>query len=129
MIGQFEFAQLLYGKSRYRVHPNQHAPLPDRFDFEKPEECARRCFAIMSNASGGHVLKNCKAQYNLERGTANLTSSGAHIYFKDPDAPKLDIEALVDMHLASTIINLGTVVTDQYGMGWSRAQWSEEQNA
>lgn len=123
--GAFEFAQLLYGTARYRVSPNDH-PLPVKFDFNNPEECARKVFAIMSNAAGGHTLRDCKVRYHKERGTANLTANGAHIFFQTPGLPKLNVEQVCDMVLECVIISLGDVRTDQYGDGWKRAQWRNE---
>jgi hypothetical protein len=125
MHGQFQFAQLLYGSSRYRVQPNQYTPLPESFDFEHPEKCARKIFAIMSNASGGHLLLDCKVRFHKLRGTANLTCGGAHIFFQTPNLPKLSIDEVCDVVLESTVLNLGHVVTDQYGRGWERAKWRD----
>lgn len=121
---QLQLAKLMYGTSTgYNVKPSADLPLPTEFDFDKPEECAKLIFACMSNASGGFRLRNCKVRYNTERQCANLTATGVHIYYADPDAPKLSVEEAMALHTSSVVIELGDVRTDQYGEGWKRAIW------
>ncbi|MFK4136748.1 hypothetical protein ACI2KR_31445 [Pseudomonas luteola] len=118
-----KLAHLVYGSSLSAVKPSQTLPLPQVFDFENPEACARQIFAIMSNASGGFTLKNCQVRLSPERKTANLTCSGAHVFYADDSLPKLGLEEAIESHKCSQVIELGSVRTDQYGDGWKRAHW------
>lgn len=124
MAHKLVFARLNYGSSQYPVEPTSTTPLPVVFDFDNPEESARHIFAVMSNASGGHTLRNCKVRFHRERGSANLTSSGCHVFFHDDDAPKMSLDAVMKFEQEATILHLGDVTTDQYGDGWKRAVWT-----
>lgn len=118
-----QLAHINYGRGMYPVKPSDTLPLPTTFDFTNAEECARKVFAVMSNASGGFTLRDCKVRIDPEGRCANLTASGCHVFYNDETQPKLTIDQAVDRHLRSTIINLGDVSTDQYGNGWQRAKW------
>lgn len=118
-----QFAKLHYGMSSYDVKPHEGLPLPTEFDFEQPVECAKKIFAMMSNASGGHPLFDCTLRIYRDRHSANLTAKGVHVYFRMPNHPKLSLEEVIASHDASEVFALGTVVTDQYGDGWKRAIW------
>ena len=118
-------ATINYGTRQYHVAGEGTVPLPLQFDFADPEACARKVFAVMSNASGGHAFRDCKVRYHLGRRTANLTSSGCHVYYADDAAPKLDLDKIEAYMAECVTIELGTVSTDQYGDGWERARWSK----
>ena len=120
---KLQFAKLFYGTTAYDVTPNDTLPLPTEFDFNDPINCAKKIFAIMSNASGGHPLRECKLRYDANLGIANLTSSGCHVFYDTPNRPKRTVEELIKSHADQTFEWLGTVVTDQYGDGWKFAQW------
>jgi hypothetical protein len=122
-IAVLNLAKLMYGKTGYSVEPNETLPLPESFDFDNAEECARQICAIMSNASGGHTLIDCTLRVDYQDRTANITSSGMHVFYRPVDMPKIGVEeALAKMERIVTI-PLGTVATDQYGDGWKRARW------
>lgn len=121
---ELEFALLNYGSHSIKVQPSETHPLPMEFDFDKAEECARKIFAVMSNASGGFTLSNCKVRMHRGRKFANLTCNGSHIYYRDQNAAKLSIDEAMKVHEESEVIELGAVSSDQYGDGWKRAQWS-----
>jgi hypothetical protein len=118
-----KLAKLSYGRSSYDVEPTSFLPLPQQFDFEHPEECARKIFAIMSNASGGHSLRDCKLAIIASRKTANLTCSGAHVFYAPDGLPTLTVDEALALHAQRVEYKLGNVVTDQYGEGWKRARW------
>jgi hypothetical protein len=119
-----DFARLYYGSSAYPVERNETLPLPETFDFEKPEECARLIFAIMSNASGGHTLHKCTLRIDPVRRVANLTAGGVHVFYKPINAPKMTVEEAIAATERIWVLELGNVFTDQYGYGWKRARWS-----
>lgn len=118
-------AVLMYGTRAYPVTPCPTTPLPESFDFDHPEECARLIFAIMSNASGGHTLRDCTLRLSEQWGRANLTCNGAHVYYKHPGfGNPIEVQDIDSYMNSCTRVNLGTVRTDQYGDGWKRAVWA-----
>jgi hypothetical protein len=119
-----DFAHIYYGSSSCPVQSSDITPLPLVFDFDNAESCARKIFAIMSNASGGHALSNCVLRLHRGRNTANLTAKGVHVYYHDASQPKLSVDGALAMHDEIEKIELGSVVTDQYGGGWQRAHWN-----
>lgn len=120
-----KFAILTYGASGYHVKPTEDLPLPAEFDFANPEACAKLIFAVMSNASGGHTLRDCKVGVHLARRTANLTCNGAHVYYTPADLQQpMTLEEAQQAHTERVVYELGSVVTDQYGDGWKRAVWT-----
>lgn len=119
-----EKAVLTYGTRQYPVAPTETTPLPVEFDFNNPHECAQRVFAIMSNASGGHVLRDCTLRINRRRKTANLTANGCHVFYAPPDRPKLTVQEVERVFAETEVISLGHVRTDQYGEGYNRAYWT-----
>lgn len=121
---QLVFASLMYGVRGYEVKPAAHLPLPETFDFDNPEECAKLIFACMSNASGGHLLRDCKLKIHRGRQTANLTSSGCHVFYAPKDRAKLTVEQAIALEQEAEVFHLGSVATDQYGEGWKRARWT-----
>lgn len=118
-------AVVVYGEHTYQVKPNELTPLPVEFDFERPEECARLIFAIMSNASGGHKLTRCELRIDTERRTANLTANGAHVFYKPADLPPMCVAEAIAAMERIRLYRLGTVMTDQYGKGYERAVWTD----
>ncbi|MDU8351003.1 hypothetical protein RYA05_03730 [Pseudomonas syringae pv. actinidiae] len=116
-------ACLNYGSTQVPVSPSEITPLPQVFDFSDPVGCARKIFAVMSNASGGFRLSECRVRIHRERQAANLTCNGAHIYYRDSNQVKLTLEQAIAMHEESEVFDLGSVRTDQFGEGWSRAVW------
>lgn len=121
---QLNLSVLNYGSSVSSVRPSEFLPLPTTFDFNAPEECARKVFAIMSNASGGFTLRDCRLKIDRERQMANLTSSGCHVFYAPIDRPKLTVEQAIAADQRAEVFELGDVATDQYGDGWKRARWS-----
>lgn len=118
-----EIAHLNYGFTPCAVKPSESIPLPAQFDFDDVEGCARKIFALMSNASGGFLLRDCRVRIHRERKTANLTANGAHVYYADKSLPKLDVEQAIQLMADSEVLDLGSVRTDEYGDGWQRAKW------
>jgi hypothetical protein len=119
-----KIATISYGASLYPVRPNEVSPLPAEFDFSDAEACARRIFAIMSNASGGHTLRGCKVRIHAERQTANLTANGCHVFYAPEQRQPLTPEEAVRAMDECQTVELGNVTTDQYGEGWKRARWT-----
>ncbi len=121
-MSKLKMCGLYYGRSCVKVAPTEHLPIPESFDFANPLECAMKVAAILSNASGGHILRDVKLTINREWQTANVTANGAHAYWSaDRKLKPEDIQAFVN---GSQDYNLGSVRTDQYGDGWKRAVWS-----
>lgn len=118
---KFVHAVLMYGSSVCPVRPNEGLPIPEVFDWGNPVECAKKIFAMMSNASGGHHLKDCKVSVNVEFGSANLFCNGAHIFYSY--GRKYPLEEMMEKMKSTVTYDLGSVVTDQYGDGWKRAKW------
>lgn len=121
---ELKFAKLMYGATAYNVDPDVSLPIPTEFDFDRPEECARKVFACMSNASGGHPVRDCRLRIDPVRRTANLTGSGVHVFYSPADLPKVSVDEAIQIALRTVMIDLGDVTTDQYGDGWKRAQWA-----
>lgn len=121
-----EIATLYYGSTQYPVLPSEISPLPLEFDFNNPVDCARKIFAIMSNASGGHTVRDCKLRINREEQIANLTGSGVHVYYAVKGRAKMNIEQILKVEKEKEVFPLGSVTTDQYGDGWKRATWVEQ---
>lgn len=125
-----KLANLTYGRQVYPVRADEALPLPAQFDFDRPEECAKLVLAIMSNAGGGHTLSGCRVAINATRKTANITGSGAHVYYAPTDEKKVTSPAELQAMMAErVVIELGNVVTDQYGGGWRRAVWAKPRTA
>lgn len=128
-MNTLQLAHLSYGSGILPIQPSESLPLPAVFNFDQPEECARKIFAVMSNASGGFTLRGCTLKVDPVRKTANLTANGCHVYYADPATPKLgangaDLEAELLALIDRTIVTkLGDVATDQYGNGHERARW------
>lgn len=120
-----KFAKLMYSKSCYDVEPNDTLPMPKEFDFSNPIECAKKIFAIMSNASGGNRLYRCKVSIHTDRKTANLTAFGVHVYYKPENSKLMTAEEAIAAMEKTIIHYLGSVTTDQYGDGWQRAVWRD----
>lgn len=106
-----ERAVLTYGSRSIPVEPSELHPLPAEFDFQNPVECARTIFAIMSAASGGHSLHDCKVRVDQERRTANLTCSGAHVFYAEPGRPKMTVKEALDYTRNVHPVQLGSVVS------------------
>lgn len=118
------------------VHVKPHAglPIPAEFDFHNPIRAAKEIAALMSNASGGHVLNNCRLTYNRNCQTATVTALGMAVHYA-PEGFKLFSEGtsadpnmvrdvITRYQNGCTTVELGNVVADQYGKGWLRAKWS-----
>jgi len=118
-------AVLHYGANAYPVTPNKSLPLPPAFDFANGEACARLILAIMSNASGGHTLRDCRVMLAPDGSAANIVCNGAHVYYTVAERPKLTIPELLARHTANGWLWLGDVQTDQYGDGYTRAVWRD----
>lgn len=119
-----QIARLYYGTSGYAVKPNDTLPLPAEFDYARPVECARLIMAIMSNASGGHILRDCVLRILPGNKAANITGSGVHVYYcADGPRPAITAEQALARFYATGVMHLGSVRTDQYGDGWRRAVW------
>lgn len=118
-------AVLHYGDSTYPVTPNETLPLPAAFDFGNPEACARHILAVMSNASGGHTLRDCRVVLAHDSSAASIVANGAHVYYKVPDQRKLTLTEALARAAAQRLLQLGDVQTDQYGDGYTRAQWRD----
>lgn len=126
MNATLKIASLSFGRSRYAVTPNASLPLPEVFDFDNVEQCARTILAIMSNAAGGHQLTRCRVRISKELGTANITSSGCHVYYVQEGKPltkDMSAEEIEGIISRAETMELGTVVTHQYGDGWKHAVW------
>lgn len=123
-MSTLQFARLMYGKSACEVTPSKLVPLPTEFDFADAEACARKIFAIMSYASGGFLLSNCRMHIIAERQTANLVANGAHIFYAPTDRPKLTVEEAIALEQLKVTTSLGNVVLGSgFGNGWERARW------
>lgn len=127
-------AQMVIGRAHYRPKPNPVLPLPPLFDFEHPEECARTVLAILSNASGGCLLTECRVALSQSLRAANITASGAHVYYAPPDKLKTreqlggDPGEWSEQWRDRVVIELGNVVTDEQFDGWKRARWEMPSN-
>lgn len=118
-------AILYYGQSAYPVTPCDTLPIPSAFDFGNPEACARHILAVMSNASGGHTLRDCRVWLAHDSSAANIVANGAHVYYAAPNRAKLTATEALARHAAQHLLQLGDVQADQYGEGYTRAQWRD----
>ena len=118
-------AALTYGMRPYPVVPTDVTPLPVEFDFNDPSACGKLIFAILSNASGGHVLANCRLRIHREKRVASLSSSGAYARYRPSALPfGFTAEEALKFDSECEVFEFGRVVTDQYGEGWKRARWT-----
>lgn len=131
-----QFATLSYGRRQTRVVPTTNVPIPTGLDVRSPFFLThvRNILAMMSNAGGGHPVRNCKV--SVFRDSVNITGDGVHVFFKDPTVPPLEkgaddeettrifLEYMNTVEGEQVVTELGNVVTDQYGDGWMRAVWS-----
>ena len=120
-----KFAHLCYGSSLVLVEATEACPLPQEFDFQDPETCAKSIFAMMSTQSGGFTLTNCKLCYDQERRSANLTANGVHVYYQDDSAPKFTLEQAVAYaaNFPGVVRQLGHVKAGESSSGWKKALW------
>lgn len=130
-------AALYYGNTKVDVHPNDTLPFPVEIDMSNVEESVRQVAAIMSNASGGHTIRNVKYAVNKEAGYVTITGNGMSVYYRDEDVAQQAKDALLALapeerveHTMSTMARqqvhyVGHVTTDQYGDGWKRPVWSK----
>jgi hypothetical protein len=122
---KLNIATLSYGSSAHPVESNEHTPIPLEFDFNDPEACARKVFAIMAFASGGFVISNCVLRIHRKRNTANLTANGVHVYYHDESQPLLTLDQA--MALANSneveVFRLGTVLASPLAGRWDLAAW------
>lgn len=134
MASTLEFAKISYGPRSYPVKPSDLFPIPETLDPSAPDfiDQVRSIFAMMSNAGGGHVVRGCKV--STWNGSVNLSANGVHVFYKDPDAKKISFEGMKTDEIVEvakridaerTVVELGSVRTDQYGDGWKRAIWKE----
>lgn len=122
MAATLKLATLAYGSTLIPVRPGPHLPIPEVFDFDKFWDQARLTAAIMSNASGGHIIKGVKLRIHRGYESANLTGNGMHVFWQGVKG--LTIEEATKLFEESTLVALGDVRTDQYGDGYKRAIWS-----
>lgn len=120
---QLELAHLNYGRQLIPVKSTESFPMPTTFDFDNPIECARRVFAFMSAASGGFALKDCRLKIHRGRRTANLTSSGCHVFYAPKDRSKLTIQQALLIDSEAEVYELGNVRSSNVGRGWERTSW------
>ncbi len=120
---QLELAHLNYGRQLIPVQSSASFPMPTTFDFDNPEACAKLVFAFMSAASGGFTLKDCKLKIHRGRQTANLTSSGCHVFYAPKERAKLSVEQAIQVESEAEVFELGSVRSDNVGKGWERATW------
>lgn len=114
-------ANLYYNGSRaYEVKADDHRDLPLVFDFAHPEQCAIKALAVMSRASGGHLLRDCRVHVHVGRHTASITASGAAVQYAPRErAPRERGQPITaeqfDSIIGQTVrYDLGTV--GQYGV-------------
>lgn len=119
---KLEFANLMYGSRHCKVVPSVILPIPEEFDLNNPDECAKHIFAVMSNASGGLAVRNCK--YRILKDTVNLTGDGVWVFYGKPGRPKKSVEEVIKELDESIYVKLGTVRSTQYGYGWENASWT-----
>ena len=122
---RLHLATLCYGRRYYHVKPEPHiAPLPETFDFDDAENCARKIFACMSNASGGHPLAECRLRMHLGRRTANMVANGAHVFYAPHARQMLTAEMALQIERETIVVELGTVRATGYGGGHAHAKWT-----
>lgn len=111
-------ANLNFGSSSCQVVATEGVPLPQAFDLDNPEACARKVFEVMSKASGGHRLKACVLSLNRESRMASLHCKGAQVLYgqmpKDTSAEKM-----IDLFRKTERFLLGDVTADRSGVRWS----------
>lgn len=104
---------------RRHVNPAALAHLPARLDSDDClVETAKTVFAMMSNASGGHILRLC--QVSAIPGFVNMTSLGCHVVYRDVAVAHADLADLLALRVTH---RLGDVITDRYEGGWRRPRW------
>lgn len=120
---RLQFAKLYYGVNGYDIQPSETLPLPRKFDFDNPEKCARLIFALMSQASGGFTLRDCRVHINAEVEMASLVANGAHIFYAPDNRPKLTASQAMDLIVHRKTLTLGSVTTDTAPKAYTRAHW------
>lgn len=111
-------ADLNFGFSSCQVVATEGVPLPQTFDLDNPEACARRVFEVMSKASGGHRLKACVLSLNREIGMASLNCKGAKVLYGQP-SKDMSAEQVIELLRKTERFFLGDVTADRSGVRWS----------
>lgn len=122
---KLQHASVNYGRSRYPVVSSDLLPLPVEFDFNDEQGCARKILAILSNASGGHTLTDCRVTLHRARRSASIVANGAWAYYASDERARVTVEEALKIERELERIDLGSVRTDQYGDGWKRAIWKD----
>lgn len=122
---KLSLAHLNYGSTVKPIVISEEFPIPQEFDFDRAEECARKILAIMCNASGGS-MKNCGVRYHKEQQTANITSDKCHVYYCVPGRYAMSVQTLMQIHAESTLLDLGSITTSTEPFGWEAPTWEAQ---
>lgn len=106
-----QIAGLFYGGPKmYEVKADDVSNLPTEFDFAKPEQCAVKVLRALSQASGGHSLRDCHVLVHKARHTATVSASGAIArYAPRGERTKLTADEAIRILNETQRIVLGTV--------------------
>ncbi|MBA1305915.1 MULTISPECIES: hypothetical protein [Stutzerimonas] len=108
---KLQYARLLSGTATRPVQRTPQFPIPVEFDFDAPERCARRVFALMGHAAGGVPIQGCRLRINRERRTAHLIGAGVHVLYRDATLPMVTVSEAKDMvrRKVEEAFDLGTI--------------------
>ena len=125
---KFTEAKLTYGVRAYPVEKNEHfSPFEDFDPKGDLMEQVFKAIAMMSNASGGHTLRDAKVRVHPT--FVSIIGNGFSIKWGEVD-PTVRAIANIEQRAieVSRIFNESVVYdvpfavrTDQYGDGWKRA--------
>lgn len=103
-------AAITYGASEYEVKADDVWALPVEFNFNDPTRCALQVLAALSEAGGGHTLRDCRVVMHKGRHTATVSANGAYARFapRERGTPLSAADALRIMGETETI-QLGSV--------------------
>lgn len=77
------------GPNRYPVIPSKQFNIPRVFNFDYPIDCAIDALKVMSQASGGHMLRDCRVIIHRGRKTATVSANGCIVRYRPHDLPGL----------------------------------------
>lgn len=123
-VANFHDAVLYYGTRVYPVPRNEITPFPESYHRDQSwQDFGRTVCAMLSNASGGHTLRDCKLRIYRD-GSVTVSCSGGRASYYSPNKPRnMSAEQAIEYMESSVVFHLGNVRTDQYGEGWQRAVW------
>lgn len=119
------FITAAHGNIPQRVQSTCDTPLPTEFDFNNPEECARKICAVMLNVAGTGIAFNCRVRFNEVANQAYITDDVSFAVMYLPPRPRPMSQAEIEATAAHAVdMWLGHCACGWEVPGWDKAVWS-----